>query len=195
MSLEDEDRRRDAAVLQSRPSLVVGTRAALSLCDDINVGMIGWIDADGEARSHEYDARTRAFGLMWESLWRGLRSWERTVLLQTRRPGRDWQMGLDDVDAGWRLFWRRELREREEFTMPPYAALVKVEASLQDSIAMAELLDGGGFEFWVPEDSAAGRGAIWLRTKRMSALRRIIEPFFHIKRARRGYPSITVWHE
>ncbi|MDR1886195.1 MAG: hypothetical protein LBQ56_07950, partial [Synergistaceae bacterium] len=194
ISLEDEDIGRSPA-LDSHSGLAIGTRGALSLCDSMNVGMIGWIDADGEARSQEYDARTRAYGLVWESLWRGRSPENRTVLLQTRRPGAEWQRGLGDSRPDWRRFWREEMRERREFTMPPFASLVKIEASLQDVRTMAGLFESGGFEFWMPDEAGAKRPSIWLRTRRISDLRRTIEPFFHISRAKRGYPSVTVWHE
>jgi primosomal protein N' (replication factor Y) len=179
---------------ESGAGLIVGTRAALSLCDDMDVGMIGWIDADGEARSQEYDARARAFGLVWESMWRGANPEERVVLMQTRRPGMDWQRGLG-IRSGWRIFWRAELMERSEFNMPPFSPLVKMEVSKPDSDALTEIFESQGFEFWTPDEPSGGKRVIWLRTKRLSSLRRAIEPFFHIRRSRIGYPSVTVWHE
>jgi primosomal protein N' (replication factor Y) len=182
-------------VLACARGLVVGTRAALSLCDDMDVGMIGWIDADGEARSQEYGARARAFGLVWESLWRGSHPESRTVLIQTRRPGMEWQKGLCGSRPDWRRFWRDELREREDFNMPPFSPLIRIEASMNDAREMARLFEGEGFEFWTSDEQDSKRPVLWLRTKKLSALRRKMEPFFHIARAGRGYPSVTVWHE
>jgi primosomal protein N' (replication factor Y) len=184
-----------ASAQKRGPGLVLGTRAALSFCDDINVGMIGWIDADGEARSQEYGARARAFGLVWESLWRGLSPEGRTVLLQTRRPGFEWQRGLRGPRPDWRRFWRDELREREDFNMPPFSSLIKIEAPADEAREIAHILEDEGFELWMSDEPDSKKPAVWLRTKKLSALRRKIEPFFHIKRARRGYPSVTVWHE
>jgi primosomal protein N' (replication factor Y) len=177
------------------PGLIIGTRAALSRCDDLKVGMVGWIDADGEARSQEYDARVRAFGLIWESRWRGVEPEERVVLLQSRRPARDWQRGLEDGDGGWRRFWRAELSERREFGMPPFTSLIKLEANAADVGGLSEAFNSAGVEYWSPQEGGEGKNIIWIRTARLSGLRTILEPFFHIKRARRGTPRLTVWHE
>jgi primosomal protein N' (replication factor Y) len=190
--------------------LVVGTRAALALCDILQVGMVGWIDVDGEARSQEYDARSRAFGLVWESRWRGKLPEERRVVLQTRRAAREWQKGfdIDSLDKpGWTVFWRSELRERREFSMPPFTPLVRIDTKAADANAMAEMFDDARFEYWIsdtesPEEPSVPEGAkkrphttIWLRTKDIGLLRKTLAPFFSIKRARAGFPSVIVRYE
>jgi primosomal protein N' (replication factor Y) len=182
------------AVREARPCVMIGTRAALSLCDEVPVGMVGWIDADGEARLGEHDARARAFSLIWESRWRGISPLERRVLIQTRRPGGDWQRGLAAGAEGWRMFWRSELKERGELSMPPYTSLVKIEAAASDIAAMSDIFAPMGYEYWQPE-ATGKKTAVWVRTKKLSELRRTISPFFHIRRARRGFPSVEVWHE
>jgi primosomal protein N' (replication factor Y) len=198
----------------SPSGLMIGTRAALALCDRVTVGMVGWIDADGEARSQEYDARARAFGLVWESRWRGMSPGERSVVLQTRRAGRDWQRGFyqDARDRpAWFVFWRSELKERKEFSMPPFIPLVKIETRASDASAMAAKFDDARFEYWIsdPRDEQDSPGSpvspktpsrgssttIWLRTKRLGDLRSALSPFFSIKRARTGCPSITIRYE
>jgi primosomal protein N' (replication factor Y) len=191
---EDPERIPKNSPGEAKPGVVIGTRAALSICDDVPVGMVGWIDADGEARLGEHDARARAFSLIWESRWRGPAPRARRVLIQTRRPDRDWQKGLSAGDEGWRLFWRAELKERRELSMPPFTSLVKIEASSPDIAAMSEKFADMGYEFWIPEENGK-KTSLWVRTKKLSELRRAISPFFHIKRARRGFPSIEVWHE
>ncbi|MDR1021588.1 MAG: hypothetical protein LBL73_12570, partial [Synergistaceae bacterium] len=138
------------------PGLVIGTRAALSFCDLADVGLVGWIDVDGEARSQEYDARARAFGLVWESRWRDMvkNTDDRRVLLQTRRPGREWQRGLvadRPSSPGWAVFWRDELRERAEFSMPPFASLVKIEASAADARPLTASFDASRLEYWLSD--------------------------------------------
>ncbi|MDR1581132.1 MAG: hypothetical protein LBS35_12310 [Synergistaceae bacterium] len=182
------------AALEARPCVVIGTRAALFLCDEVPVGMVGWIDADGEARLGEHDARARAFSLIWESRWRGVSPSQRCVLIQTRRPGGDWQRGLGAGSDGWRVFWRSELKERMELSMPPYTSLIKIEAAASDIAAMSDIFASVGYEYWQPEETGK-KAAVWVRTRKLSELRRKISPFFHIKRARRGFPSIEVWHE
>jgi primosomal protein N' (replication factor Y) len=190
---DESDEKMKRVVRESGSGVMLGTRAALSLCDDVPVGMIGWIDADGEARSGEHDSRVRAYSLIWESCWRGLSSRGRRVLIQTRHPGGDWQRSLDAGAEGWRAFWRAELRERKELSMPPYLFLIKAEGASSDISSLEERLNGRGFECWSP-DGSGKKSALWIRTKKLSALRRMLSPLFHIKRAGR-FPSVTVWHE
>jgi primosomal protein N' (replication factor Y) len=191
-------------VLSSESGLLIGTRAALAMCDKIKVGMVGWIDADGEARAREFDSRCRAFGLIWESRWRGKSPEDRVVLLQTRRPGRDWQRGLayDRQDSpGWRIFWRDEMKERREFSMPPFASLVKIDVSGSETVEMTGRFDAESLEYWVldAEESAVSpqktNSTIWLRTNTLAPLRKALLPFFSIKKSRRRSPSITIRHE
>jgi primosomal protein N' (replication factor Y) len=184
---------REAAKLNS--GLLLGTRAALSLCDRASVGMVGWIDADGEARLGEHDSHVRAFSLIWESMWRGISPGDRRVLIQTRRPERGWQRGLNRGPEGWRVFWRSELEERRELDMPPFSSLVRVEGNARLVREMEEKLSAAGCECWVPDAPDTEKNALWVRTKKLSGLRRTIAPFFHITRAKTGYPTVTVWHE
>lgn len=178
--------------------LLLGTRASLSICDTVRVGMVGWIDADGEARSRDYDAKARAFGLMFESRWRGVEPEGRTLVLQSRRPGKEWQRGLDDARCGWRTFWRKELAERCEFGMPPYNSLIRIDIAASGAHEIAGRLNGLGrnFEYWISEPEEGETGStVWIRTLRLGELRKALAPLFDIRRAKRGYPKITVWHE
>lgn len=181
-----------AASLQGPGGLLVGTRAILSLCDRLRVGLVGWIDADGEAYSQDYDARVRAFGLLWESWWRGPHAEERVLLVQSRRPGKDWQRGLLD---GWPGFWHRELEERRAFGMPPFAPLVRVDCAAWQRARLAPLLEQGGFEHWFADVEDGKRDTAWIRTTQLTALRNLLGPFFHIGQVRRGFPSLTIRHE
>jgi len=182
-----------SAVLENRAGVILGTRAVLSMCDEIPVGMVGWIDADGEARSEEHSAKKRAFSLIWESCWRGISSLNRRVLVQTRRPAVDWQAGLDSGHEGWKVFWRAELRDRKELSMPPFTSLVKTEGRASDIGRIGERVSGLGFECWTSEEGK--KSTLWIRTKKLSELRRVLTPYFHIGHAKVGYPSVTVWHE
>ncbi|GHV28102.1 primosomal protein N' [Synergistales bacterium] len=186
-----------ASELKARSGLIIGTRAALDLCDRVHVGMAGWIDADADMKSRERDASERAFSLVWESRWRGLSPEKRVVVIQTRRPCRGWQRGLESERIGapaWAVFWRGELRERKELSMPPFKALVKITASAEDTRGMEKKFVSAGLEYWI-DDNPENSGTIRLRVKDTAALRRELEPFFSIKRARQGFPSVTVWYE
>lgn len=198
---------------QLEPGLIVGTRAALSVLDDLRVGLVAWLDADGEAWGEAYDTLTRAFGLIWESMWRGRDPHDRDVLIQSRRPATSWLRGLDDPRGGWRTFWRAEIERRREFSMPPFLSLVRIDAEPRTARAIADDLARGLYEFWVadPSDTDAptlARGAIakktapartrhviWVRTKKTPELKRLLAPYFHIQRAKGGYPTVTVWHD
>ncbi|MCL2684238.1 MAG: hypothetical protein FWE55_03245 [Synergistaceae bacterium] len=182
-----------SAVLEHPAGVILGTRAVLSMCDEIPVGMVGWIDADGEARSEEHSARQHAFSLIWESCWRGISSQNRKVLVQTRRPASDWQAGLDSGHEGWRVFWRAELRDRRELSMPPFTSLVRAEGGTSGIGRISERVSGLGFECWSSDEGK--KSTLWIRTKKLSELRRVFSPYFHIGNARKGYPSVTVWHE
>ena len=170
-----------------RGALVLGTRALLALCDPLRVGMIGWIDADFESRAAEYDARVRAFSMLWESCWRGIEPDTRCVVVQSRRPGKGWQSGLT---AGWRFFWEKELKERREMDLPPTTPLIRLE---MPETAMAELqpqLEARRFQLWSPEE-----GTLWLRTRRLGELRELLATVFDIRNRRKTFPRISVWFD
>lgn len=177
------------------PGLIIGTRAVLEELDARDVGLVGWLDADGEARREQFDARARAFGLIWESMWRGRSPESRSVIVQTRRPGVGWQSGLADTAAGWRTFWRAEMDERREFSMPPFMPLIKVEASAADASSLSRELGDAEVEHWVDEQGEGSKRVVWIRARSTREVKNILAPRFDISRARRGYPSITVWYD
>ncbi|MDO5563112.1 MAG: hypothetical protein Q4F74_05805, partial [Synergistaceae bacterium] len=111
-------------LLKDHPNggLIIGTRKILSLADELSPAMIGWLDADVEARTTQYDARAKAFALLYESMWRGPEANIRRVVIQSRRPSRSWQSSLG---KGWRSFWTAELKERGEWLLPPYLPMVR----------------------------------------------------------------------
>jgi primosomal protein N' (replication factor Y) len=102
---------------------------------------------------------------------------------------------LDRGPDGWKVFWRKELQERKELSMPPFLSLVKIESNASDIRDITKKLESTDFEYWSPDEEGSKQPLVWIRTKKLSELRRLLEPFFHIKRVRRGYPAITVWHE
>ena len=171
--------------LHSR-GVVVGSRGALSLCDKGGVGLVGWIDADLEARKPFFDARHHAFRMIWESCWRGPDAFARQVLLQSRSPGKDWQKALL---LGWDHFWQTELAEREVLALPPFAALVEI-AGRRQTEAILRALRKAGLEVFEGELS---QSPLWLSCERLSLIRQALEPFFDISRSRRGFPKLRVW--
>ena len=166
--------------------VILGTRKIISLADDISPEIIGWIDADAEARVQEYDAKARAFSLMWESAWRGKEPDRRKIVIQSRRPDKTWQQALG---IGWGYFWERELKERREWELPPYVPMLKIDIPAFKRNSLAEHLNRADFEYWESEDRS---DQIWVRTKRFNALRKILAPYFDIKNTRSGIPRVSI---
>lgn len=166
--------------------IILGTRKILSLTDEISPGTVGWIDADAEARVEEYDAKARAFSLMWESAWRGEAPDSRKIVIQSRRPDKNWQQALG---IGWGHFWDRELKERREWELPPFVPMLRIDIPAFKRKRLAQDLEQAGFDFWESEERAE---SIWVRTKRFGALRKMIAPYFDIKNTRSGIPRITI---
>lgn len=174
--------------LLSSGGIALGTRAALSLCDLLEIGFVAWLDVDAEARSTAYQARFTAFSMVWESIWRGRGAGERTVLLQSRRPGVGWQRG---IALGWDVFWRQELSERRELGLPPFSCLVEIRARGESQ--KSELLASMGEAGLAPMDPGDPPLVLWVASSSVSAVRRALEPFFSIRRSRGGFPEIIVW--
>ena len=171
---------------QTGAGIILGTRKILSLTDDLSPGAIGWIDADAEARLEEYDAKARAFSLMWESAWRGLRPESRKVVIQSRRPDKSWQQALG---IGWGYFWERELKERKEWELPPFLPMLRIDLPAFKRKRLAEALELRGFEYWESEDRS---DRIWVRTKKFDSLRNLLSEYFDIKNTRTGIPRVTI---
>lgn len=184
-----DDKMNATELLQKHPNgaLLVGTRKLLALADELPAALAGWIDADGEARSTEYDARTCAFGLIWESAWRGLEPDGRTVVVQSRRPGRGWQSSLR---KGWGSFWRGELKERKVLGLPPFTPLLKIDATRGAATVLERLLTEQDFDFWRQDENG---GEVWVRTRSFEKLRTLLAPFFDIGRTKVGIPAVTLY--
>ncbi|MGI6443113.1 MAG: hypothetical protein ACOXZX_04700 [Synergistaceae bacterium] len=170
-----------------RGALVIGTRRILSLADELPTGMIGWIDSDAEARVAEYDAKARAFTLIYESFWRGLNPEQRKVVVQSRRPGKGWQTGLS---RGWSYFWETELKERKEWHLPPYTPMLKIILPKERGKTFIEKLEKENIEYWNSEESV---DEMWVRTKKFKVIENLLFPYFEIKNSRVGYPDIALY--
>lgn len=167
-------------------AVAIGTRKILALADELSLGMVGWIDADSEARATEYDARVKAFSLVWESLWRGGEPERRRVVIQSRRPGVAWQTGLR---RGWRIFWEAELRYRKELALPPFVPMLKLEMPVGGSEKFVEMLEKYDIEYWKSDEA---EDEIWIRTRSFGLLKKILEPWFHIRNTRIGFPLVLL---
>ena len=168
--------------------IVLGTRAALALCDMAEIGFAAWIDADGETRSVSYQAKFNAFSMAWESFWRGNEGTDRMVLFQSRRPGTGWQRGMV---SGWGKFWEDELAERKELGLPPYAFLVEISArsAEQKESIMSNLQES----CFLPMDPGTPPLIFWVAAESPSRVHGVLAPFFSIGNSRKGFPEIKVW--
>jgi len=184
---EKSSRRKLVKSLEEKGGIVTGSRKALELCDDLNIGLVCWLDADMELLKPSYEVKYKTFRMVWESLWRGRNPEKRKVVLQTFRPGTGWQKGLE---KGWHLFWETELAERRELGLPPWKYLVEVHAGKRIKDEMLSLLEKRGFECLDPEP---GQELFWVRTAKTEPLRKAVEPFFSVSRSKRGFPRLKVW--
>lgn len=185
--LEDKANAKTLKKEYPKGALIIGTRKAMALTDELDTAMVGWIDADGEARSSEYYARARAFGLIWESAWRGLAPENRIVVVQSRRPDRGWQ---NDLKKGWGSFWERELKERKLLGLPPFSPMLKIEMPRGGGEAFSRKLEEAGFDFWGSEED---RDLLWVRTRHFEALRLLLAGYFNIRNTKAGMPAVTLY--
>jgi primosomal protein N' (replication factor Y) len=173
------------------PSLILGTRRLLSLCDTLDVGLAAWLDLDAEARKADYNARFQAFSMVWESCWRGLpKNGERVVLMQVRGSGNSWR---NTLRLGWEHFWRGELREREQLGLPPHGLLIQMDLPKnEDRKALVDSLER---ENIMAMDSGEENSSLWAAVKSTDKLKTAMAPRFEISRSKAGFPVVTVWAE
>lgn len=178
------------STLKKEGGIVVGSRKALEVCDEIPVQLVCWLDVDIENARPLYDARFRAIKMLWDSLWCGKHAEERTVILQSKQPGRGWQKGLK---AGWNIFWKNELQERKDLELPPWIYLLEVNGKPETKTKMLNEAIRLGIEYMDPEPDT---GKFWIKAKKEYQLEQLREawiPFFHVSRSYKGYPKIRVW--
>ncbi|WP_158612113.1 primosomal protein N' family DNA-binding protein [Fretibacterium sp. OH1220_COT-178] len=176
------------------PSLILGTRGALTLCDSLDVGLAAWLDLDAELRKAEYGARFHAYSMVWESYWRGRSPSEeraRIVLVQGRRlGGSTWR---DTLMRGWGCFWREELSNRKALELPPFGFLVQIETPRgEDRAALVRSLEDARFFVMDPGEADL---PLWVSTRSVESLGSFLAPRFGIERSRSGFPVVTVWAE
>ena len=177
----------------AKGGLVVGSRLALSLCDTLPVTSVTWIDADSEARKPFYNSHFKAFSMIWESCWRGPSYENRSVVIQSRMPGKGWQRGLS---AGWEYFWKMELAERRELNLPPYAYLLQVDFPDDSSkMEIISALEKSGLDIMDPGHDKKNSVRIWISTARLNPVMTALEPFFRISRSAVGFPLVSIYSD
>lgn len=170
-------------------ALLLGTRRILSYTDVLSPSLIGWIDSDAEARGNEYNAKTRAFELIWESAWRGSEPDKRKIIVQSMRPSRGWQVSLK---SGSSRFWRCELAERRKWGLPPYIPMIKIVMPKGGGAVLSAALERSSFVFWESEENP---DEIWVKTKQFALLSELLAPHFEIKEHKKVYPKVELYLE
>ena len=183
--------------IEKSGGIIVGTRRALSLCDSLPITLIGWLDADAEARRSSYNAHEKAFRMICESSWRGLeKSPSRIIVLQSRNPRKGWQGALE---RGWDLFWKEELRKRKTFAFPPYGTLVEVSAHPEIMHSLEEELEKNDIvfsRFSKIQDNS--QETLWIKCDGTMPLFRIVYKIFGIWNPyakKRNSHTLRIWRD
>ncbi len=171
---------------RDRPSLILGTRSLISLCRNIDVGLVSWLDADTESWKPDYGARAEGFRIIWSSCWKGKDPDKRKILLQSRKPKKGWQVALE---AGFGYFWENELLERKNLDLPPFCLLLEICGEGEKIAEIGETLSGEGFEVF---PGPQGRGSLQVKFTDLEKMRGLLEPFFAVNSTSRGYPRISL---
>lgn len=169
----------------SSGGLVLGTRKSLELCDLLDVGLICWLDGDGEARRPDHGARHCAYSMVAESCWRGATPEKRQVILQSRRPGKGWQRALS---TGWTVFWEKELQERLDVELPPFRFLAEISCLGDDKDKVSEALTLADGDVMDPDPN---EDRLWVAFTGLSPTYRAMGEFFSI--GARSYPKVVLW--
>ena len=172
--------------LKETPSLVLGTRSLLSLCRTIDVGLIGWLDADTESWKPDYSAKAEGFRIIWASCWTGKDPDSRRVILQSRKPKRGWQVALE---AGFKYFWDRELSERQKLELPPYRFLFEVSASSAALLQIKEALEKEELEVL---SGPQGDDSLQVKVGDLGKIKRSMAAFFAVNSTSQEYPRVSL---
>jgi primosomal protein N' (replication factor Y) len=172
--------------LNAKPSLLLGTRSLLSLCRKIDVGLIGWLDADTENWKQDYGATAEGFRIVWTSCWTGKNPDDRQVILQSRKPKKGWQVALE---AGFNYFWDRELAERRKLELPPFCFLLEVTSKGKIQSMLREAFEREGLEVL---SGNQGEGSLQIKVHDLEKTRRLLAPFFAVNSTSLEFPHLSL---
>ena len=159
----------------SMKGLVLATHRGLGILGDVKPSLVAWLDWDSELRGGDYDSRYRAFTRLCDSYYAGReRDSERKVLVQSRRSGRKL---AEFFASGWQRFMDDELRQREEFMMPPCGYMIELDS--RGKIPREEIintLEDNGLFVMDPGDDTQ---PFYVNVQSLDEVRGIIEPYSH----------------
>lgn len=105
--------------------VLVGTQMVTKGLDFGNVRIVGIIDADRLLFFPDFRAHERAFQLLTQVSGRAGRRGEKgTVILQTSKP--EEPLFAKVVNHDYPNFYRKEIKERQEYHYPPFTRLIKL---------------------------------------------------------------------
>ena len=117
--------------------LILATKRGLELCEKIDISLIAWLDLDFELSGQEYSTRFNVFMNLWDSYWRGRKiNSGRKILIQARNNG---IKTANFLAQGWSKFIPSELKEREEYNLPPFGLNIDIECS--DKITRGKIIE------------------------------------------------------
>ena len=169
-----------------KATLFLGTRSLLSLCRNVDVGLVAWLDADTSNWKPDFGAKAEGCRLAWESCWVGRNADTRRIVLQSRRPKQGWQIA---IEAGFQYFWRKELRERKELDLPPYSFLVEISQDGETLEKIKSVMETEGVEVL---SGTRGNNSIQVKVRDLGKIRNILEPFFSLNTTTGEFPRLCV---
>jgi len=185
-SLGKRARRELARQFHSKPALFLGTKALLSLCRSSDVGLVGWLDVDIEGWKADYAARAECFRTVWLSCWTGEEPDRRRIVVQSRKPKRGWQVGLE---AGFTFFWEWELSERKALGLPPFIHLSEIAGEYELLSKIRKALESAGLEVF---SGTRALDSLQVKIQGLEKFRALLAPFFAVKPGFQDYPKISL---
>ena len=153
--------------------LILSTNKVLDILGEIKPSLVAWLDWDSELWGSDYGSRYRAFSRLFDSYYAGReRDSDRKVLVQSRRSGRKL---AEFLASGWERFCDEELRQREEFMMPPCSCMIEIDC--RGKIPREEIInileDNGLFVM----DSGDEEQPLYVNVQSLDEVMNILEPY------------------
>ena len=151
--------------------LILATSAGLDVLEKADVSLAAWLDLDSELWGDDYDSRRKVFSMLYRSMYAGCRT-QRKVLVQARKSG----IKLAEcLSQGWEKFLADELRERDEFMMPPcgYMIAIDTRGKISRETLIDILEDNGLFVM----DSGDEDKPFYVNVERLDEISGILEPY------------------
>lgn len=157
----------------SMKGLILTTNKGLELLPEVRPSLTAWLDLDAELWGDDYDLRYNLFVKLYKCLYAGRKpDVKRTLLIQARSSGMKFAGMIAD---GWSRFLTHELREREEFMLPPYAYSVEIDdGGRMSRDFLIDALEEVGLFVMDPGDESK---PLYVQTESLDEISGILEPY------------------